>query len=315
MRLVSSITTVKNYDNALNNLFNSLTFSNLDSDINLMKRKNKSDHSILMVLKSIVFYIKYHLKYNKVTEEVNSYIKNKTLYLKNPAKIHKNIDYRYILKFYSDAITQYNIMIKAERCTKINNKNTGEYPKWEKLINVKLDKLTDLNKHIYNIYTLMPFRRLEEYVRMVFVFNESEININKNREERNNFCYINKQKPDQSYFYFIIHKTDRFQKDNKYVKIWKNLLDYLLDFIKTNNIKSGDKFLKLKDKEVTSNASLVNRLKNIFGYSVDVLRHSYIQYIHNLYNQKIITYEDLEEISDLMGHKIEQQIRYYDKKF
>ena len=51
MRLVSSITTVKNYDNALNNLFNSLTFSNLDSDINLMKRKNKSDHSILMVLK------------------------------------------------------------------------------------------------------------------------------------------------------------------------------------------------------------------------------------------------------------------------
>lgn len=319
MRKVASLVTIKTYDRALNKIFNDLSFKDLNYDLGVIKKYKKSIHLILLCLKSIVFYIKYHLKFVAVTDEVERYITDDSLCIKNPSKIDPTLDYRYILRFYSDAITQYNIIINAERVTKKNSKDKGQYPEWEKLINIDIEELSDINKHIYYLYTLMPFRRLEEYIRMVFIFNISEEDLTneykKDRNNRNNYCYIDFENPENSCFYFIIYKTDRFYKRPFKVMIWKKLTEYLIDFIETNNIQNGDKLLKLGKVNIKENFELKNKLNSIFGCSVDVLRHSYIQYVHKLYNKGVISYEDLVEISKLMGHRLKQQIRYYNNKF
>ena len=165
----------------------------------------------------------------------------------------------------------------------------------------------------------MPFRRLEEYIKMVFVFNITEEDLaneyKKDRNDRNNYCYIDFEQPENSCFYFIVYKTDRFYKRPFKVMIWKKLTQYLIDFVHTNNIKSGDKMLRIGKINIKDNFVLKDKLNSIFGCSVDILRHSYIQYVHKLYNKGVISYEDLIEISKLMGHRLKQQIRYYNNKF
>lgn len=319
MPRVSSIKTIEVYERVLVNLFDKLSFVDCNNDIEILKKNHKSNQFILVVLASIIFYIKYHLKKKYITKEVEDYIINNTLYIKDNSKIKKDVDYEYVLKFYSDAITQINMIIKANKCIKKNKFDNGKYPLWEDIINIDYNKLTEANKHIYNIYTLMPFRRLEEYIKMVYVFDLQLINIEemykKDRDLRTNYCYLNKENPEESKFIFLIYKTDRFSR-NKPIKvaIWKQLRNYLLEFVELNNIQSGDKFLDSHNVNIVSSSNLSHKLKKIFGYSVDVLRHSYIQHIHKLYNNRVITFEDLKKISRLMGHKFTQQIRYYNQK-
>ena len=319
MPRVSSIKTIEVYERVLVNLFDKLSFVDCNYDINILKKNHKSNQFILVVLASIIFYIKYHFKKKYITKEVEEYIKNNTLYIKDNSKIRNDVNYDYILKFYSDAITQINMIIKANKCIKKNKSDNGKYPLWEDIINIDVDKLSKPNQHIYNIYTLMPFRRLEEYIKMVYIFDQNLIDLNemykRDRDLRTNYCYLNKDNPEQSKFIFLIYKTDRFSK-NKPIKvtIWKQLRDYLLEFVENNNIQNGDKFLDSYNIKVSTSSNLSHKLRHIFGYSVDVLRHSYIQHIHKLYNKKVIDYKDLIKISKLMGHKFTQQIRYYNQK-
>ena len=101
----------------------------------------------------------------------------------------------------------------------------------------------------------------------------------------------------------------------------QNIFDVPVSFFKKHNIK-----IILSDLDNTLDSykilipssrvvELKNKLNSIFGCSVDILRHSYIQYVHKLYNKGVISYEDLIEISKLMGHRLKQQIRYYNNKF
>ena len=68
MRKVASIVTIRTYDRVLINYFDELSFSDLNYDLEILKKHKKSTHLILLFLKAIVFYIKYHLKFVAVTD-------------------------------------------------------------------------------------------------------------------------------------------------------------------------------------------------------------------------------------------------------
>lgn len=313
---ITSKQTIINYEGCLKNYFNLLSFSDANQDIQKLKDLNKSYDTILLCLKSTIFYIDYHLGWkSNIIPIIQDYIINNTVFLKNPNKIDVNKnpeDYYVIIQVYRNYIKKINTITRAKKCLKKNKNDNGEYPKWKMLINIDYDNLTEINKHIYKIYTLMPCRRLEEYIKMVFTFNSENIKIIKNIEDRNeklNYCFINMNNIDNSYFVFQIYKNDKFFNKPVKIKLWKKMKKYLLDYVKNNNIQEGDKFINL-----TSIQTLGNHLKRIFNCSVDILRHSYIQYVHNKYENGIISYIDLHNISKIMGHTLQEQLNYKNMK-
>lgn len=313
---ITSKQTIINYECCLKNYFNLLSFNNAKQDIQKLKDLNKSYELIKLCLKSTIFYIDYHLGWKpNIIPVIQEYINSKTVFLKNPEKIDiskKPEDYYMIIQIYGNYIKGLNNIIKADKCIKKHEDDDGEYPKWKELINVSYESLTDINKHIYKVYTLMPCRRLEEYIKMVFTFDPKNIKIIKNVDDRNdklNYCFINLNNIDKSYFIFQIYKNDKFFNKPVKIKLWKKMRLYLLDYIKNNNVQEGDKFINL-----TSTNTLCNHLKRIFNHSVDTLRHSYIQYVYGKYENGSLSFDDLNKISKIMGHKLQEQLNYKNMK-
>lgn len=313
---ITSKQTIINYECCLRNYFNLLSFNDANQDIQKLKDLNKSNNTILLCLKSTLFYINYNLGWKpNIIPVIQDYINNNTVFLKNPEKIDifkKPEDYYLILQFYINHVKGLNNIIKADKRIKKHEDDNGEYPKWKELINIDYENLTDINKHIYKVYTLMPCRRLEEYIKMVFTFDPKNIKIVKNIEDRNdklNYCFININNIDKSYFIFQIYKNDKFFNKPVKIKLWKKMRLYLIDYVKNNNIQEGDKFIHL-----TSTNTLCNHLKRIFNHSVDILRHSYIQYVYGKYENGSLSFDDLNKISKIMGHKLQEQLNYKNMK-
>ena len=90
-------------------------------------------------------------------------------------------------------------------------------------------------------------------------------------------------------------------------KLWELIQRY----VKSTKIKYGERLLQYRrHSDKYNKRTLMNKLTQIFGASVDGIRHSYITNLYrdpnNLYN--------IKEISNQMSHSVETHLTYMDKE-
>jgi hypothetical protein len=198
-------------------------------------------------------------------------------------------------KEYSNEI----IKISVKESKKEKHKNKFKKIDWEKIGKVKGESVDDIIK---GIYTMMPPRRVKDYAFMAYVKNKSGVD-----DDDKNY-YVAKDKK----FIFQNYKTKKTYGVQE-INIPKELNDLLKKYIKNSEIKEHEPLLKYREygkKKIFDERNLRRKLTNIFGTSVDGLRHGYITWLYknpkNLYK--------IEEISEKMGHDVKTHLRYLDNE-
>lgn len=291
MSKITSTYTIKIYEGTFKNHCLNLSFTNAENDLLTLQKEDKSLNIIKSCFQTIIFYIRYHLNFCSINKDIKNYIDSDTTFIKNSSKININKskdEYKIILLEYSEYLNGIVIKIK-------NNKKKLDYPKWKTLININIDQLTDQNKLIYNLYVLMPPRRIKDYINFVYVSN-----INNIIDQNNNYCFIDYENLNNSKFIFYNYKTFKTYGIQKLI-ISDDLLKFIIEYIKNQNIKDNEKLIK-----INSNTRFIEALNKIFGYSVDIIRHSFIDYLYTLN----LSYSELDKISFYMAHNIKQQQKY-----
>lgn len=291
MSKITSTYTIKIYEGTFKNHCLNLSFTNAENDLLTLQKEDKSLNIIKSCFQTIIFYIRYHLNFCSINKNIKNYIDSDTTFIKNSSKININKskdEYKIILLEYSEYLNGIVIKIK-------NNKKKLDYPKWKTLININIDQLTDQNKLIYNLYVLMPPRRIKDYINFVYVSN-----INNIIDQNNNYCFIDYENLNNSKFIFYNYKTFKTYGIQKLI-ISDDLLNFIIEYVKNQNIKDNEKLIK-----INSNTRFIEALNKIFGYSVDIIRHSFIDYLYTLN----LSYSELDKISFYMAHNIKQQQKY-----
>lgn len=291
MSKITSTYTIKIYEGIFKNHCLNLSFTNAENDLLTLQKEDKSLNIIKSCFQTIIFYIRYHLNFCSINKDIKNYIDSDTTFIKNSSKININKskdEYKIILLEYSEYLNGIVIKIK-------NDKKKLDYPKWKTLININIDQLTDQNKLIYNLYVLMPPRRIKDYINFVYVSN-----INNIIDQNNNYCFIDYENLNNSKFIFYNYKTFKTYGIQKLI-ISDDLLKFIIEYIKNQNIKDNEKLIK-----INSNTRFIKALNKIFGYSVDIIRHSFIDYLYTLN----LSYSELDKISFYMAHNIKQQQKY-----
>lgn len=291
MSKITSTYTIKIYEGTFKNHCLNLSFTNAENDLLTLQKEDKSLNIIKSCFQTIIFYIRYHLNFCSINKDIKNYIDSDTTFIKNSSKININKskdEYKIILLEYSEYLNGIVIKIK-------NDKKKLDYPKWKTLININIDQLTDQNKLIYNLYVLMPPRRIKDYINFVYVSN-----INNIIDQNNNYCFIDYENLNNSKFIFYNYKTFKTYGIQKLI-ISDDLLNFIIEYVKNQNIKDNEKLIK-----INSNTRFIEALNKIFGYSVDIIRHSFIDYLYTLN----LSYSELDKISFYMAHNIKQQQKY-----
>lgn len=291
MSKITSTYTIKIYEGTFKNHCLNLSFTNAENDLLTLQKEDKSLNIIKSCFQTIIFYIRYHLNFCSINKNIKNYIDSDTTFIKNSSKININKskdEYKIILLEYSEYLNGIVIKIK-------NDKKKLDYPKWKTLININIDQLTDQNKLIYNLYVLMPPRRIKDYINFVYVSN-----INNIIDQNNNYCFIDYENLNNSKFIFYNYKTFKTYGIQKLI-ISDDLLKFIIEYVKNQNIKDNEKLIK-----INSNTRFIEALNKIFGYSVDIIRHSFIDYLYTLN----LSYSELDKISFYMAHNIKQQQKY-----
>lgn len=291
MSKITSTYTIKIYEGTFKNHCLNLSFTNAENDLLTLQKEDKSLNIIKSCFQTIIFYIRYHLNFCSINKDIKNYIDSDTTFIKNSSKININKskdEYKIILLEYSEYLNGIVIKIK-------NNKKKLDYPKWKTLININIDQLTNQNKLIYNLYVLMPPRRIKDYINFVYVSN-----INNIIDQNNNYCFIDYENLNNSKFIFYNYKTFKTYGIQKLI-ISDDLLNFIIEYVKNQNIKDNEKLIK-----INSNTRFIEALNKIFGYSVDIIRHSFIDYLYTLN----LSYSELDKISFYMAHNIKQQQKY-----
>lgn len=291
MSKITSTYTIKIYEGIFKNHCLNLSFTNAENDLLTLQKEDKSLNIIKSCFQTIIFYIRYHLNFCSINKDIKNYIDSDTTFIKNSSKININKskdEYKIILLEYSEYLNGIVIKIK-------NDKKKLDYPKWKTLININIDQLTDQNKLIYNLYVLMPPRRIKDYINFVYVSN-----INNIIDQNNNYCFIDYENLNNSKFIFYNYKTFKTYGIQKLI-ISDDLLNFIIEYVKNQNIKDNEKLIK-----INSNTRFIEALNKIFGYSVDIIRHSFIDYLYTLN----LSYSELDKISFYMAHNIKQQQKY-----
>lgn len=291
MSKITSTYTIKIYEGTFKNHCLNLSFTNAENDLLTLQKEDKSLNIIKSCFQTIIFYIRYHLNFCSINKDIKNYIDSDTTFIKNSSKININKskdEYKLILLEYSEYLNGIVIKIK-------NNKKKLDYPKWKTLININIDQLTNQNKLIYNLYVLMPPRRIKDYINFVYVSN-----INNIIDQNNNYCFIDYENLNNSKFIFYNYKTFKTYGIQKLI-ISDDLLNFIIEYVKNQNIKDNEKLIK-----INSNTRFIEALNKIFGYSVDIIRHSFIDYLYTLN----LSYSELDKISFYMAHNIKQQQKY-----
>lgn len=291
MSKITSTYTIKIYEGIFKNHCLNLSFTNAENDLLTLQKEDKSLNIIKSCFQTIIFYIRYHLNFCSINKDIKNYIDSDTTFIKNSSKININKskdEYKIILLEYSEYLNGIVIKIK-------NDKKKLDYPKWKTLININIDQLTDQNKLIYNLYVLMPPRRIKDYINFIYVSN-----INNIIDQNNNYCFIDYENLNNSKFIFYNYKTFKTYGIQKLI-ISDDLLKFIIEYIKNQNIKDNEKLIK-----INSNTRFIEALNKIFGYSVDIIRHSFIDYLYTLN----LSYSELDKISFYMAHNIKQQQKY-----
>lgn len=133
--------------------------------------------------------------------------------------------------------------------------------------------------------------------------------INKTKNPGKNY-YVNYN--GTGYFIFNDYKTYSFY-GKQIIEVKTELNNIIQNYIKFNNLKTSDKLLDLSHK------NYIQRIQTIFkGYtnrqpSIDILRHSYINYIITNYNNtnESASFGQRKIISLMMSHSIATQLIYF----
>jgi len=161
-----------------------------------------------------------------------------------------------------------------------------------------MDKLdTPLERIIYGLYTLLPPRRLE-FIQMYVTTNSARLDDDKN------YLVLTKRFP--THFIFNNYKTsDTYGSQN--ITIPTPLRKIIHDYITSNKLKSGDRFLKMNYNQ------FIKLIKGVFKKVYDIdgitnrwLRISYATHISSLN----ISNNDKQNIVELMGHSVLQSSKY-----
>lgn len=290
---ITSINTIKIYESVFKNHCLDLSFCNADDDYLSLKKKQESLNVIKLCFQTIIFYIRFHIGLIEVNKSISQIIEFDTIYLKNSSKINKKLsinEYKIKLLEYSEYLNGIVIKIK-------NDKAEIKYPEWKKdIINRDISDLSNQDKLIFNLYTLTPPRRINDYFLLFYVSNSNFI-----IDQTKNYCLIDHDNLKNSKFIFYVYKTIK-NFGVQMLPIPKRLLNFIIDYVKTENIKDNNSLFPL----LKSKTMFIKRVNKIFGFSVDYIRHSYINYLYD----KNTTYKKLESISYYMAHNIKQQQKY-----
>lgn len=189
--------------------------------------------------------------------------------------------------------------ISEEQSKKEKHTNRFKKIDWSKIKKIKGSDVDDLIK---GLYTMFPPRRIKDYAYMVYIKDRDGVT-----DEDVNY-YIS----DEHKLLFQNYKTIKTYGKQEF-GVSKQLNELIEKYVKTNEIKEGEPLIKYRTytKENKFNKRyLSKKLTEIFGTSVDGLRHAYITWLYknpkNLY--------DIEEISEKMGHDVKTHLRYLDKE-
>lgn len=200
------------------------------------------------------------------------------------------------------------------------------------------DKRTQNDYLLLSLYVLHPPRRCD-YQNMYI--SDMDITLYKNRIINTNSKYsgewfsldkftkherINndiKNKTNKNYYilnngkgHFCFDEYKTFNFYGKQIIEVKSDLDTIIkEHIKKNNLKVGDKLLDLTYANYAKRLSLLFECYVNRKPSVDILRHSFINYVIRQYQNKNgndgANMEKRKEISLLMGHSISTQLLYF----
>lgn len=173
-----------------------------------------------------------------------------------------------------------------------------DYDKATLLANVK--KLDNkLHKMIYGLYTMIPPRRLE--------YNNVKLLSYSHRYKMtndNNYLLMKARRPHQ--FVWNNYKTSSAY-GRVVVDIPDELGDIILDYIKDNNIKTGDKLINLLQSNFIRIIEMVfKKVYDVDGIGVRWLRISYATHIDKMN----ISNNDKQKLTQLMGHSVVQSSKY-----
>lgn len=166
---------------------------------------------------------------------------------------------------------------------------------WSRISKVYSD---DVDSLIRGLYTMFPPRRIEDYAYMRYVDED------KGDEEVNYYVGT------EGKFIFKKYKTVRTYGIQSF-DVSAELKELIDRYILKNKISHGDPLLKYHGaKGKFSEKTLQRKLIQIFGASVDGIRHAYITNIYkngkNLFN--------IDDISNKMAHNIKTHLGYLDKE-
>lgn len=289
---ITSINTIKIYESVFKNHCLDLCFCNADNDYLSLKNNQKSLNIIKLCFQTVIFYIRYHFGLIEVNKSICQIIEFDTVYLKNSSKINKKLsidEYKIKLLEYSEYLNGIVNKIK-------NDKTIIKYPEWKNILNREIIDLSGQDKLIFNLYTLTPPRRINDYF-LLFYVSDSNFII----DQTKNYCLIDYDNPENSKFIFYVYKTVK-NFGVQIIPIPKKLQKIIIDYVKTENIKDNSSFFP----SIKSKTMFIKKVKKIFGFSVDYIRHSYINYLYD----KNTSYKKLETISIYMAHDIKQQQKY-----
>jgi len=143
-----------------------------------------------------------------------------------------------------------------------------------------------------------PPRRAEDYAHMRYIKTEEEV-------EEDNYMIEETRE-----FIFQKYKTRKRYGKQRF-EIPEKLYGLIRRYIKKNKIEYGERLIQYNGhSDKYNDRSLRNKLKEIFGASVDGIRHAYVTNLYrnpeNLYN--------IKEISMMMSHSVGEHIMYLDKE-
>ena len=199
-----------------------------------------------------------------------------------------------------NVLDEYKELVKHLRLSCIydtynQDRNNFKVPYWEIIIKRRDENKLDDDKYlISSLYTYMPPRRIKDYSNMYYITSKN----NKKNKNKNYFCMKEKC------FIFNNYKTKNTYGE-QIIKISDNLYKIIEKYINKKNKKNGDILLDINNDKYDN--KIKRLLKDSLGCGVDSLRHSFISYT---YSKKLLTIQEIQELSNLMGHSIKTHLGY-----
>ena len=212
-------------------------------------------------------------------------------------------------------LSKVNIQLNKDIQTKRKDNIVAEHNK-DKIIDIDKEVISDNLKKLKNIndmlvfglYTLFPSRRLEW--RNVKITTETDINKLKQSDDTNFLIVSTSPKT----IVFNDFKTLKTYGKQDFPIEDKTLDDIIDKYIIANGLSNNDYlFSLLKDKrQVISQSNFSRKVSDVFykvyniPISIRFLRQSWSSYIH----RKNLSGNELEKITTMMAHSLEESVKY-----